>query len=45
MIRLNSLAPSGKSPLEARLSGTDHEGRFAIVTNVGAGCDGRDVVN
>ncbi len=22
-------------------SGTDQEGRFAIVTNVGAGCDGR----
>jgi hypothetical protein len=35
------LSPSGKSPLEARPSRARKEGRIAIVTDVGAGCDGR----
>jgi hypothetical protein len=36
-----SFHPSGKSSLQACAILPDQEGRFAIVTNVGAGCDGR----
>jgi hypothetical protein len=39
-----SLSPSGKSPLEARPSRAHKEGRIAIVTDVGAGCDGRSLM-
>ena len=35
------LSPSGKTSLEASAVPCSQEGRFAIVTNVGAGCDGR----
>jgi hypothetical protein len=36
-----SLVPSGKSLASLRASRAHKEGRFAIVTSVGAGCDGR----
>jgi hypothetical protein len=35
------LSPSGKTSLEASVVPYSQKGRFAIVTNVGAGCDGR----
>jgi hypothetical protein len=35
------LVTSGKSRADFRASCARQEGRFAIVTNVGAGCDGR----
>jgi hypothetical protein len=38
------LAASGKSPAHFRASRLDEEGRYAIVTSVGVGCDGRDEV-
>ncbi|MBV8925761.1 MAG: hypothetical protein JOZ74_10385 [Bradyrhizobium sp.] len=36
------LAPSGKSPAVSRVVLLRTEGRFAIVSYVGAGCDGRE---
>jgi hypothetical protein len=39
-----SLPPSGKSPVEARPIPAREEGRIAIVTDVGWGCDGRGSV-
>jgi hypothetical protein len=40
-----ALVPSGKSDALLRPSRAHHEGRFAVVTKRGAGCDGRGCIN